>query len=118
MTYNNLKGDKNMAIMNIDKVNDKKRAQVSMCVDIVKTMPRIKRMIIFGSGVTDNCSEDSDLDICLDIEGSTKGMDLFEVSKNISKACNYNCDMLTYGKLQGRIKEEVDQKGVVVYELS
>ena len=75
-------------------------------------------LFIFGSSVTDYCSKDSDIDICLDIEGSTKGMDLFEVSKNISKVCGYNCDMLTYGKLQGKIKEEVDTKGVVVYELS
>ena len=107
-----------MAVMNIDKINYIKRAQVTMCVDIVKTLPRIKRMIIFGSGVTDHCYEDSDLDICLDIEGSTRGMDLFEVSKNISKACDYNCDMLTYGKLSGKIKDEIDNKGVVVYELS
>ena len=27
-------------------------------------------------------------------------------------------NMLTYGKIQGRIKEEIDTKGVVVYELS
>lgn len=107
-----------MAVMNIDKINDFKRAQVMMCVDIVKTLPRIKRMIIFGSGVSDSCTEDSDLDICLDIEGSTIGVDLFEISKNISKACDYNCDMLTYGKLKGKIKDEIDSKGVVVYELS
>ena len=107
-----------MAVMNMDRVNILKREQVSSCVEIVKTLPRIKRMIIFGSGVTNYCSEDSDLDIRLDIEGSTRGMDMFEVSKNISKACDYNCDMLTYGKLKGRIKDEVDEKGVVVYELS
>ena len=107
-----------MSVMNMDKVNISKRKQVSSCVEIVKTLPRIKRMIIFGSGVTDHCSVDSDLDICLDIEGSTKGMDLFEIAKNISKACDYNCDMLTYGKLKGRIKDEIDAKGVVVYELS
>ncbi|MBR1633989.1 MAG: nucleotidyltransferase domain-containing protein [Lachnospiraceae bacterium] len=107
-----------MAVMNIDKVNGIKRDQVSSCIEIVKTLPRIKRMIIFGSSVTDYCRKDSDIDICLDIEGSTKGMDLFEVSSNISKACDYNCDMLTYGKLHGKIKEEIDTKGVVVYELS
>ena len=107
-----------MDVMNIDRINFLKQKQVSSCVEIVKTLPRIKRMIIFGSSVTEHCDEDSDLDICLDIEGSTKGIDLFEVSKNISKACDYNCDMLTYGKLQGKIKDEVDEKGVVVYELS
>ena len=45
-------------------------------------------------------------------------MDLFEVSSSISKACDYNCDILTYGKLQGKIKEKVDTKGVVVYSHS
>ena len=107
-----------MSVMNIDKINRLKRDQVSLCVEIIKTLPRIKRMIVFGSGVTDHCREDSDLDICLDIEGSTRGLDLFEVSSRISKACDHNCDMLTYGKLKGRIKEEIDAKGVVVYELS
>ena len=106
------------AIMPIDKINALKKKQVSLCIEIVKEVPRIKRMIIFGSGVTDNCTEDSDLDICLDIEGSTRGLDLFEVSGKINRACDYKCDLLTYGKLDGKIKEEVDHKGVVVYELS
>ncbi|MBR1628633.1 MAG: nucleotidyltransferase domain-containing protein [Lachnospiraceae bacterium] len=107
-----------MALMNIEKINSLKRDQVSSCVEIVRRLPRIKRLIIFGSGVTDHCRADSDLDICLDIDGDTKGSDLYEVSKDISRACDYNCDMLTYGKIQGRIKEEIDTKGVVVYELS
>ena len=77
------------AVMPIDRINDIKRNQVSLCIEIVKELPRIKRMIIFGSGVTDNCTDESDLDICLDIEGSTRGLDLIEVSGKINKACDY-----------------------------
>ena len=78
----------------------------------------VKRLIIFGSAVTKECSEDSDVDICIDIIGDTKGLHTYQMNVDLSKACNHNLDILTYNKLQGKIKDEVEKKGVVVYELS
>ena len=87
-----------MDVMNIDKINIIKRDQVYSCVEIVKTLPRIKRVIIFGSSVTDHCSAGSDLDICLDIEGSTRGLDLFEIAKKT----RFSADFWLLGCFQGK----------------
>ncbi len=105
-------------IKNIDKINDLKQRQVLSCVDIIQAYPNVRRMIIFGSSVSDRCTEQSDVDICFDIEGTTKGVNMYTMARDIRRACDHKCDILTYGKLKGRVKDEIDQKGVVVYELS
>lgn len=107
-----------VGIKNLEKVSGIKRKQVMECVDIVSKYPIIKKMIIFGSSVSDRCTEQSDVDICFDIDGSTRGIELYSLSRDVRKACEYKCDILTYGKLKGRVKDEIDSKGVTVYELS
>lgn len=103
---------------NIQKVNPIKRDQVLSCVKIAQRSTKIAKMIIFGSAITDRCRLASDVDICLDIIGSTRGREMYELSRDICWACDHNCDILTYGKLNDDFKKEVDNKGVVVYELS
>lgn len=105
-------------VKNLDMINKLKINQVEKCIEAVKNYPKIKRLIIFGSSVTDKCDEESDLDICFDVTGSTKGVEMYHLLKDIGKACDYNYDYLTYSKTNGRIKKEIDEKGVVVYELS
>ena len=103
---------------NLKKIHRLKRKQVESCIDIAKRHPEVQRMIVFGSAVTDDCSETSDVDICLDIKGITRGRKFYELSRDLSWACDHNCDILTYTKLNNSFKEEVNKKGVVVYELS
>lgn len=76
----------------------------------------VKRLFIFGSAVTDSCTDDSDLDICVDTDCEDNDVKLFNLYSTISKICDYNCDILTYRKLGSQIKGEVDSKGVIVYE--
>ena len=103
---------------NLLKINTIKRKQVADCVDVISKYDFVKRLIIFGSSITDDCGMDSDIDICIDIVGETKGLHTYQMSVDLSKACENNCDILTYNKLRGKIKDEIDKKGVVVYELS
>lgn len=98
-------------------INEIKREQVVSCINVVSKYKFVKRLIVFGSSVTDYCTEESDIDLCIDMEGSTIGMHTFYLDTDLCKACNYNCDILTYHKLSGRIKEEIDNKGIVVYNI-
>lgn len=104
--------------LKLSSIHDIKKEQISSCISIISKYDFVKRMIIFGSSVTDHCTEDSDVDICIDMEGTTIGLHTFYMDSELSKACNHNCDILTYNKLNGKIKDEIDNKGVIVYELS
>ncbi len=104
--------------LSLSTVNIIKKEQILSCIDIASKYTFIKRMIIFGSSVTDNCTENSDIDICIDMDGSTIGLRTFYMDAELSKACNHNCDILIYNKIGGKIKDEIDNKGVIVYELS
>lgn len=101
---------------NICLVNELKRNQVESCINVVSKYGFVKRLIIFGSSVTGNCTEESDIDLCLDIEGTTKGLHTYNLRVELNKACDHNCDILTYHKLDSKIKDEVNNKGVIVYE--
>lgn len=101
---------------NLAKVHVSKRNQVLSVIDIVKKHPSVKRIILFGSSVRDDCNDPDDIDICLDIEGPTKGRTFFELGRDICWACDHNCDLLTYQKLSDHLKREVDEKGIVVWQ--
>ncbi len=103
---------------NIKKINPLKRDQVLSCIKIAQRSSKIAKLIIFGSAVTNQCKDSSDVDICIDVNGPTRGKEIYELSRDICWACDHNCDILTYGKLNREFKNEVDSKGVIVYELS
>ena len=101
----------------LNKINIIKRKQVMACIEVAKKYDKIRKMAIFGSSVRDDCTEESDVDICLWIDGTTHCREMYELSRDINIACEYNCDILKYHKLKGRIKEDIDKKGIIVYEL-
>lgn len=103
------------AINSLDQINWRKKPMVEACIRIAKEEKNIKKMIIFGSSVTDHCDENSDLDICLDMSTDLIGMETYNTLSRINKACDWNCDILFYDRLRGQIKKEIDQKGVIVY---
>ena len=75
-------------------------------------------MIIFGSSITDQCREQSDVDICLSTTYDIRSGNLSKLFSSLNKICGYNCDILLYERLGKRLKNEIDKKGVTVYELS
>ena len=103
-------------IKDIDKVNPIKRDMVRMCAQKAGDFFYIKRLIIFGSSLTNECNDESDIDICFDIDDSVSGNELFHMASEINKICDDNCDRLYYHKTSGKIKDEIDKKGVCVYE--
>lgn len=77
----------------------------------------VNRLIVFGSAVTEHCSHESDLDICVDTDCADNNRELFKLYARMSKICDYNCDILTYSKLGEGLKTEIDQTGIVVYTM-
>lgn len=80
-----------------------------------KREPVIDRVIIFGSAISEDCTENSDIDICIDTKYDTKNETYFNVSGRLPDVMEDLCDILKYNRLNPRFKEVVD-KGVVVYE--
>ena len=103
---------------NMERIHRRKREAVRECIGIAEQNRNIRRMIIFGSSVTDFCDENSDLDICLDITGSSKNLEMFNSVADMSGVCGGECDILIYDHIAGPLKKTIDRKGVVVYELS
>ncbi len=99
----------------ISKVNAVKRDAVEQAVEIAQETDVIKRLIVFGSAVTNDCGESSDIDLCLDVSCDTRDMRLFRPVCDFNKACDYNCDILFYQKIGDKLKKEIDTKGVEVY---
>lgn len=104
-------------IENLNKINIKKESMVSEICKLATSSDIVKRIIIFGSAITDECTEDSDLDICVDTDCKDKDMRLYGLYCEISKISDYNCDILTYKKLGSVLKDEVDKNGIIVYEI-
>ena len=100
---------------NLSRIYPLKQRQVDRICRHAKDYPEIRRIIIFGSSITPKCHIDSDLDICID-EKSGDGMRIYEIQKMIGEICDWNCDIVMYSQLSGKLLETIDKEGVVVYE--
>lgn len=109
-------------ISNLEQINKIKRKKINNVLHYIDSVNKqtgrdnVKRVIIFGSSITDDCTEDSDIDICLDTEYDCKNRDFFKIYGNIEIIAEDLCDILIYRKLNGDLKREIDKKGVTVYE--
>lgn len=99
----------------VNKINHFKMDIVNEMISVAKKYPFVKRLIIFGSSVTEHCSEESDIDVCVDVDCPDQGRDLHNLHVDLCKTCDANCDILIYHRLKGKIKDEIDKNGVVVY---
>ena len=99
----------------IGNIYPQKQRQVSEIYDLAKRFPIIRRIIVFGSSVREDCRTDSDLDLCVDADVSD-GMQVFEMQKAIGEICGWNCDILMYVNLGNSLRETVRREGVVIYE--
>ena len=89
---------------------------LSTCIAICKADNHVKRLILFGSLANGTDTPDSDIDLCLDTSYAARNNGLFALCSEISRACRYNCDILQYSLIGGRIKREIDKNGIVLYD--
>ena len=106
-------------IQNIERVHPIKREKVLRGLQFIEaynTTGIVKRILLFGSAVTSDCTEESDIDFCFVSDGTCEDPVFFSLFGGLPLAVKDLCDILVYQDLKGKIKEEIDKKGVVVYE--
>ena len=113
---------KNPVAINLEFIHPLKQELVNVIVGRAIEDINVKKLIVFGSSITNKCSPFSDLDICIDWKirsHDDDGVYVLETNafmKFISLKSNGNVDILSYDDIENQsIKEAVDG-GIVVYE--
>lgn len=78
----------------------------------------ISRVVVFGSSLTENCTDDSDIDLCFFTNATCKNPVYADIYGKMEIVMDDLCDILSYRKLDdhGGLKAEIDKNGVVIYE--
>jgi len=80
-----------------------------------KEFYRIKNIILFGSAAENQLTFRSDIDIAVEF-GSISDKEAFLFRKSISSKVNDRIDIQVYNALPNKIKNEINEKGKVLYE--
>lgn len=107
-------------IKNIDRIHPCKREKVLRGMEYVEEVNRdsvvIPKVFIFGSSVTADCSDESDIDVGFVSNVPMGDVRRFEFLRKLPSVMDDLCDVFEINDFGGRLKQEVLQKGVVVYE--
>ena len=77
-------------------------------INYLKTNENVKKIIIFGSSVTNKCRAMSDVDIYIELKENQ--------TKLIQRYFDFAFDLWTNYSVDDRLLNEILKKGVVVYE--
>ena len=103
---------------NLSKINIIKRKQVEECIKIASENSDIKKIIIFGSAVRNDCTKESDVDMCIKLKKDADKLAFHYTKVSLEKACDNNCDILIFDSLKDWFKKKIEAEGVTVYGLS
>ena len=107
-------------IKNIEKIHIVKRNKVLHGLQFIEKCCRevkyVDKVIIFGSAVRDDCTEESDIDICLFTDYTCKNRGYFKIRSSLCDTMNDNCDILEFSLCDSRFQKIMLETGVIVYE--
>lgn len=106
-------------IKNIDYVHSVKRQKIIDGLRFLESKNQngiITKVILFGSVITDNCTDNSDIDICFVTEYDSHTPLFFEIFGGFPLAMNDLCDIFIYSNVSGKLKDVIDKTGIVIYE--
>ena len=115
-------GEVRPMVKNLGKINPVKRGKINNGLSFIDRenracgYPVVSRVIIFGSSVRSDCSEDSDIDICLVTDYGCENGDYFNIYSNLEIIMDDLCDIFSSRMLSAALREEIIKKGVCVYE--
>ena len=105
-----------------DEFNLKKASEIKTLIEEAKTYileskysPKIKKIILFGSAVTNELTFRSDIDIAVEFFNISQ-KEATEFRIKISGSLSKKIDIQVYNTLPDKIKKEIDEKGKVLYE--
>lgn len=106
-------------IKNLDKINSIKRNKIERGLLFLEKNNKdkiIEKVIVFGSSVTDYCTEESDIDICLFTDKNTSNKVFFNIYGTLPLIMDDLCDVVIFNKIDKRLQQEILLKGVIVYK--
>lgn len=118
--FNNIVGKD--AFMNVSFIHPLKQCATKAIVDVARKDNTVKKVIIFGSSIRDDCDVTSDLDICIewnqecyDENGVLKPF-TSNMRRTISMVTKGHADVVNYEYAEGTVVADAVREGVVVYE--
>lgn len=108
--------------LNRKYIHPLKQKEVYSITQMAKQYDFIRKIVIFGSSITNRCNETSDLDLWIDC--SVDSFDSYgvftpianEIIIKIKEITKYNSDVLFTEQLVGSLVEKDARSGVCVYE--
>jgi predicted nucleotidyltransferase len=73
----------------------------------------INKVILFGSRAKGNQRLNSDIDLCIDYKGKSKGIVVEDIDSLIGI---YSCDIIFFDSLNEEIEKQINRYGVSIYE--
>ena len=109
-------------IFNLEKIHPLKREKLLHGLQFVeefnKNNNNIDKIIVFGSAIRDDCTEDSDIDICFFSKLSIYNIELNTFFGEFPFRCDNVCDIIPFNMIKSSLKDHILNNGVVVYEYS
>ena len=93
----------------------KKRILKEMCA-LAENNSIIKSITIFENDISDSSIEYDNLCVCLELDGSTRDIRLYDIRVQINKICDYDCDILIKNQMGSKMRKVIVEKGIVIYE--
>lgn len=104
---------------NTEKINKIKLKNIKDIIKYVHKENKIKKIIdkivIFGSSVRDDCTDESDIDICIYTKKDVKDRDLLRVYGNIEIEASNKCDIFINYLQDEKFLQKIERYGVIVY---
>lgn len=91
---------------NCDRIHPLQQRKVRELLDDIARNPSVKRVVVFGSSVTQRCHIGSDVDVYVEAEADGALM---------TKPHGFAVDLWTPATVDERLKEEIERTGVTVY---
>lgn len=96
-------------------VNPLAQKRVDAIIRLVKNIPEIRRIVLFGSSITDSYNATSDIDI--GVESTTDNLEFARITLPIYTVVDCDIDIInTMNLSKGLLSSEIKEKGYVVYE--
>ncbi len=97
----------NHPFLNCKKIHPMQQKKVRILIDSLQTDHNVEKIVIFGSSVSGKCHVDSDVDIYITLKENKR------IRINV---CDFLYDVWTNFTVDNRMRKEIDEKGVTVYE--
>lgn len=91
---------------NCERIYPIQQRKVRELLDDVTQIPAVRRVVIFGSSVTQRCHQGSDVDVYVEMS---------EDVNPVQKYHDFPYDLWTNYTADDRLKAEIEERGVVVY---